>query len=104
MASSRWSSQCTLRKVACCPANDASGRSSAVAEERTATYGKSLPAFIRFSADCPAFAKPESIWNWKLYVEHLPKGSRFSANLRQTIHIYIAKPQNEFTLFFHNNN
>jgi hypothetical protein len=25
-----------LRKVSCCPANEASGRSSAVAEERTA--------------------------------------------------------------------
>ena len=32
-----------LRKVSCCPANEASGRSSAVAEERTA---KLLPDLL----------------------------------------------------------
>ena len=34
---------CTFRKVSCCPANDASGRSSAVAEERTAKVASGLP-------------------------------------------------------------
>ena len=35
----------TFRKVSCCPAKDASGRSSAVAEERTAKDASSpLPA------------------------------------------------------------
>ena len=33
----------TLRKVSCCPANEASGRSSAVAEERTAKDASSAP-------------------------------------------------------------
>ena len=35
---------CTLRKVSCWPAKDASGRSSAVAEERTAKLASRLPA------------------------------------------------------------
>ena len=34
----------TLRKVSCWPANDASGRSSAVADERTANDASALPA------------------------------------------------------------
>jgi hypothetical protein len=37
MATSRASLSVTLRKVSCCPAKEASGRSSAVAEERTVT-------------------------------------------------------------------
>src|SRR6202051_2431306 len=37
----KCSSPRTFRKVSCCPANDASGRSSAVAEERTATANSS---------------------------------------------------------------
>ena len=45
MAASRLSRPRTLRKVSCCPAKEASGRSSAVAEERTAT-AISPPAFI----------------------------------------------------------
>jgi hypothetical protein len=36
-------SSVTLRNVSCCPAKDASGRSSAVAEERTATNASPSP-------------------------------------------------------------
>ena len=37
IACSRLSRPHTFSRVSCCPANDASGRSSAVADERTAT-------------------------------------------------------------------
>ena len=40
----------TFRKVSCCPANDASGRSSAVADERTAKLASGLSAASR--ANC----------------------------------------------------
>ncbi len=36
----------TLSSVSCCPANDASGRSSAVADERTATATSARPSHI----------------------------------------------------------
>ena len=65
----------TFRKVSCCPANDASGRSSAVADERTATlpvvvltssgeqedlltsYRNGANSYIRKPVDFNAFAK-----------------------------------------------
>src|SRR5580658_8779292 len=45
----------TFRKVSCCPAKDASGRSSAVAEERTAT-AISRPLLILRSSSSTAFS------------------------------------------------
>jgi hypothetical protein len=37
-----------FRKVSCCPAKDASGRSSAVAEERTANEAASEDSSVSF--------------------------------------------------------
>ena len=47
---STWSRPRTFRKVSCCPANEALGRSSAVAEDRTATAMSWPPAMASQAA------------------------------------------------------
>ena len=47
----------TFRKVSCWPANDASGRSSAVAEERTAKEASLLPPCRRANSSRMAFSR-----------------------------------------------
>ena len=56
--SSRCSSPRTFRKVSCWPAKDASGRSSAVAEERTATANSALAAPILRQASSTSSLQP----------------------------------------------
>ena len=48
----------TLRKVSCWPANEASGRSSAVAEERTATAISLAAAHLRERRRAPPARAP----------------------------------------------
>jgi len=62
-ASSSAFSPTTLSSVSCCPANDASGRSSAVADERTATGGSSPPSPRYASAHAARTGSGTSAWS-----------------------------------------
>ena len=57
MAYLTLSSPRTFKNVSCCPANDASGRSSAVAEERTATEYEESPPDKATQASSIAWSK-----------------------------------------------
>ena len=72
----------TFKKVSCCPAKEASGKSSAVAEDRTAKVNFSSPPETRCH------------WAWEVFFSDQPNGASKGETL--CICTYLYKKKNRF--------